>query len=160
MGIRIVGAKSIEIEGTTCNEFWGDGIYIGETPAGKPSENIRINNIKADQNRRQGLSLISGKNIEIIGARITNTNGTAPAAGIDIEPNNARNVLENINIRDLYTSENQGAGILICLGPLSDTANPISIRVTGHNDEGSDRGMQISGKGIFPGGMVIESESW
>ena len=157
MGIRIVGAKSIEIEGTTCNEFWGDGIYIGETPAGKPSENIRINNIKADQNRRQGLSLISGKNIEIIGARITNTNGTAPAAGIDIEPNNARNVLENINIRDLYTSENQGAGILICLGPLSDTANPISIRVTSHHDDGSDRGMQISSKGIIPGSMVIEN---
>ena len=160
MGIRIIGAKDIEIRGTTCNEFWGDGIYIGETTGGKPSENIRIIDLQADANRRQGISLISGRNVEIVGGRITNTQGTAPAAGIDIEPNQARNVLENIRIQDLYTAGNQGAGVLISPGAISGAQNPISIMIINHRDENSDRGMQISSKGIIPGRVSIDSPLW
>lgn len=160
MGIRIVGAKNVEIQGTTCNDFWGDGIYIGETTGGIPSENIRIIDFRADGNRRQGISLISGRNIEIAGSRITNTQGTAPAAGIDIEPNQPRNVLENIRIRDLYTAGNQGAGVLINPGAISGTRIPINIAIVNHQDENSDRGMQISSKGIIPGRVAIENPQW
>ena len=160
MGIRITGAKNILVQDTTCNEFWGDGFYIGETTPGKPSENVRLVGIKADRNRRQGLSLISGKNIEIINAGFTNTNGTAPAAGIDIEPNNPRNVLENIIIRDLTTAGNQGAGIIINSGALAGTTNPVGIRILNHRDEGSDRGMQISTKGIISGEILIDHPEW
>jgi hypothetical protein len=160
MGIRITGAKNILVQGTTCNEFWGDGLYIGETTAGKPSENIRLIEIKADRNRRQGLSLISGKNIEIADASFTNTNGTAPAAGMDIEPNNPRNVLENIIIRGLTTAGNQGAGIIISSGALAGTPYPVGISILNHRDEGSDRGMQISTKGIIPGEVLIDHPEW
>ena len=160
MGIRITGAKNIVVQGTTCNEFWGDGFYIGETATGKPSENIRLVDIKADRNRRQGLSLISGKSIEIVDASFTNTNGTAPAAGMDIEPNNPRNVLENIIIRDLTTAGNQGAGIIISSGALAGTPHPLGIRILNHRDEGSDRGMQISTKGIIPGEVFIDQPEW
>jgi len=160
MGIRITGSKNILVQETVCNEFWGDGFYIGEGDIGRPSENIRIIGIKADQNRRQGLSLISGRNIEIAGAKITNTHGTAPSAGIDIEPSDVRNILDNIVIADLYTAGNQGAGLLINTGSLSGTRSAISIKVINHQDDGSDRGMQISSKGIVPGNLIIEDADW
>ena len=160
MGIRITGSKNILVQETVCNEFWGDGFYIGEGDIGRPSENIRIIGIKADQNRRQGLSLISGRNIEIAGAKITNTHGTAPSAGIDIEPSDIRNVLDNIVIADLYTAGNQGAGLLVNTGALSGTRSAVSIKVINHQDDGSDRGMQISSKGIVPGSLIIEDADW
>lgn len=160
MGIRITGSKNILVQETVCNEFWGDGIYIGEGEIGRTSENIRIIGIKADQNRRQGLSLISGRNIEILGAKITNTHGTAPSAGIDIEPSDVRNVLDNIMIADLYTAGNQGAGLLVNTGALSGTRDAVGIKVINHQDDGSDRGMQISSKGIVPGSLIIEDADW
>ena len=160
MGIRITGSKDVLVQDTVCNEFWGDGFYIGEGANGRTSENIRLIGIKADQNRRQGLSLISGRNIEISGAQMTNTHGTAPAAGIDIEPNNVRNILDNVTITDLYTSGNQGAGILISSGALAGTRNAVSIKVINHRDDGSDRGMQISSKGVVPGSLIVEKADW
>jgi len=142
MGIRILGSSNVLIKNTQAINCWGDGFYIGSSILKNYSENIRLIDISADNNRRQGISLISGRNVEIIRPRLTNTNGTAPAAGIDIEPNYANEFLENIKIIDAYT-ENNAIGIQLGLGRLNKKSKEISIDITGFTDYGSDMGMLI-----------------
>lgn len=78
-------------------------------------EDIRLVDIQAFNNRRQGISLICGRNIEIIRPQLRHTNGNSPAAGIDIEPNRISDVFENVRIVEPYTEENQGSGISVNL---------------------------------------------
>jgi len=143
MGIRIYGSSNVLIKNTQANNCWGDGFYIGTSTLKNYSENVRLIDVSADNNRRQGISLISGKNIEIIRPRLTNTHGTDPSAGIDIEPNNSNNVLENIKIIDAYT-ENNAIGLQIGLGKLNKNSRSISIDITGFTDYRSEKGMHIS----------------
>lgn len=143
MGIRMYGAKDVLVKGTQANNCWGDGFYIGTGTFRNYSENIKLVNVSADNNRRQGISLISGKNIEIISPRLTHTGGTEPSAGIDIEANNSDDVFENIKIVDAYTANNL-IGIQVSLGQLNKNSNDISIDITGFVDHGSKKGMRIS----------------
>lgn len=129
MGISIKGSNNIRIENPIISNNWGDGIYIGSSLRQNYSENIKIIDPIISNNRRQGISIISVKNLEIINAVITNTNGTMPQAGIDIEPNSPLEFLENIKILNLSTEQNLGSGLLIYLANLKGTKNPISIYV-------------------------------
>lgn len=156
MGIRIYGSSNVLIKNTQANNCWGDGFYIGTSSFKNYSENIKLIDISADNNRRQGISLISGRNVEIIRPRLTNTNGTAPSAGIDIEPNNDNNILENIKIIDAY-SENNAIGIQVSVGTLNKTSEDISIDITGFTDFRSLKGMHItSNYSIIKGYLNID----
>ena len=62
--LAIEGATNVTIGGIQCNDSGGDGAYIGAGRQGY-SANIKILNSGFDNNRRQGLSLISGRDIAI-----------------------------------------------------------------------------------------------
>src|SRR5690242_19873414 len=79
------------------------------------SNNIFIDGAWIDNNRRNGISVIDGNNIKISNSVISNTNGTLPMSGIDIEPNNGFGELKNINIENVTTFNNSKFGILISL---------------------------------------------
>jgi len=71
-GLSIRGSNNIEVEGLASNNTGGDGFYVGE--AKRPySQDIVLRDISADNNRRQGLSIVSARNIRVINARLTNT---------------------------------------------------------------------------------------
>ncbi len=110
MGIGILGSKNTTIENVKIKGFWGDGIYIGASK-GK-SENVTIYNVVSDNNRRQGLTIVDGDGIEIINSVFKNTNGTRPAAGIDIEPNNDE-LVTNVDILSSKFLHNESYGIVI-----------------------------------------------
>lgn len=129
MGISIRGSNNILVENAIINNMWGDGIYIGSTGRQNFSENIKIIKPNLNNNRRQGISIISAKNLDIISAKITNTNGTSPQCGIDIEPNNSLEFLENIKIINLSTSNNAGLGMKVYLKKMMNSKNPISINI-------------------------------
>ena len=169
MGVQINGSRNILIQGTAANDCWGDGFYIGtETFVGPNAwmelfgvpENIRLIDIRANNNRRQGISLIAGINVEILRPILTNTNGTAPAAGLDIETNRNTDFLENIVVSDAFTANNQGSGITLNTERLQGTDRPISIKIINHRDEGSNRGFFTGGRGIIPGSILIDSPQW
>ncbi len=161
MGIRITGSKNIAVHRTIVKNCWGDGVYIASGSSGSISENVRIVEIQADNNRRQGISLISGRNIEIVQSRVTDTHGTPPAAGLDIEPNRMTDILQNIYISDLYTANNEGAGIGINLVKLQGSIVPVSIKIANHTDNGSKRGFSsVNGTGSVPGSLVIDDAVW
>ena len=165
-GVAILGASNVTVTGTASNNMWGDGFYVGNGPTFGSSLKTRSTNIKlidvtADNNRRQGISVTSGKDISIVRAKLTNTNGAAPSAGIDVEPNGKTDILQNISIVDTYTANNQGAGISLSLGAILGTTTPISITVTNHTDDGSKQGMNISGgSGIIPGTVRVDNPIW
>lgn len=105
MGVTISNAKNVVVEGVTAKECWGDGFYVTNT-----SSNITFCNIVADHNRRQGLSVVSVDGMVVKNSTFTNTIGTAPEFGIDVEPNKGQTVT-NLQIIDCLVSNNNGGGI-------------------------------------------------
>jgi len=67
----------------------------------------------------------------------TNTNGTAPQSGIDIEPNKPADFLLDVNIDDCYTDGNAGDGLHIRPWLLNSTSQPISVTVLRHHSTGN-----------------------
>lgn len=106
MGIRVQGSNNIKIIGANISNFWGDGIYITRDEA-LNSKNIVIDQAVIYENRRNGISIISGDNIVIQNSSFTNNKGTNPMAGIDIEPNTPKDSLGYIKIYNIKTTQNR-----------------------------------------------------
>ena len=58
----------------------GDGIII------TGCNRTHIQNVQSWENNRQGLSIINARDLVVEDSEFSRTNGTSPAAGIDIEP--------------------------------------------------------------------------
>ncbi|ACT95792.1 right-handed parallel beta-helix repeat-containing protein [Dyadobacter fermentans] len=159
--IIMQGVKNVTIEGISANDGGGDGFYIGATSAIMFSENVTLLNVKADNNRRQGLSIISGKNILVQNGTFTNSKGEGPCAGIDIEPNTPNHYLEKIRIINPVTRNNQGVGILIAPAPLSGTDRVVDITIENHYDYGSHYGLgTASVTAPLAGTVIIKNPVW
>jgi len=168
MGIRIQNAKNINIYNSTIRDMWGDGIYI--TSFGNTSnQNILIQSSWIDNTRRNGISIISGEDINIDYVKISNTNGTAPASGIDIEPNNTSNKVKNIILSNIITYNNQRDGIVLDFTNLVHDGgiNEVKVTINNHIDIGSNYGLFLAGfrklnKGSRPleGEIVIKNVNW
>jgi hypothetical protein len=145
MGISIRGSSGVVVYNPKVSQCWGDGIYFGDYK-GVQTENVTIYNARLDFNRRNGISVVSGRNITIDGAVISNTSGTSPQSGIDIEPDGNKNFIEGISIHNVVTYNNVGSGLEICLkalpGPEQKT---VSINVDGFVDEQSKSGLRLVG---------------
>lgn len=160
MGVSIRGGNGILVQGTAANNMWGDGFYVASDNNGNIPRNVQLIDVTANNNRRQGISLIAGNNISIIRPRLTNTNGTEPAAGLDIEPNQITDTLQKISIVDPYTAGNQGAGIQIYLTKLTGSTVPVDIKITNHVDDGSSRGFRSTATSMAHGSVVIDNPIW
>lgn len=108
MGIGILGSDSITIKGSRISKCWGDGVYVSSI-GGTPSTNITIQKVLCNDNRRQGISLIEVNGVLIDSCTFTNTNGTAPKDGIDIEPNSG--TAQNVTIQYCEIANNIGNGV-------------------------------------------------
>lgn len=162
IGISIRSSDNIEVQNAHISECWGDGIYVGELTdvegVKSYSQNVTLRDIICDDNRRQGISLISAESFLLENAKLLNTNGTAPQAGIDIEPNAPRNKLTNIRIKNLYTENNVGGGLLLALFTMRDSKNPIDILVDGHKDFKSQHGFSTFGtQGAADGTIILKN---
>lgn len=110
-GVSIVSSKKVVIEGVRAKEFWGDGFYIGGNVAHR-SRDIILHRVTAEGNRRQGLSIVDGVSIKVLRSVFRTTHGTAPSAGIDIEPEHLQSVTR-VEIRDSVMSGNLGSGVAL-----------------------------------------------
>lgn len=133
-GVHIFGAKRVLIEGLESSSHGGDGFYIGGPP-GKPSTDIIIRGCKAENNRRQGLSITSARRVRIVDCEFVNTNGTAPQFGVDLEPNNPGDYMDDIVLLRPRTAANAGGGILIALHHLDTQSYPVTVNVMEHSSE-------------------------
>lgn len=112
MGVNITNSRDVTLQDITIKNCWGDCIYIGQSKIALDdySENVIIERVTCEAGRRQGLSLIAGKNIHVKHCTFTNTGKikyTAPGRGVDIEPNNKdKTVVQGILIEDCVFSGN------------------------------------------------------
>jgi polygalacturonase len=108
MGIRIDnGSEHITISGVVVKEMWGDGFYV------EGANDVTFCSVTADNNRRQGLSIIETAGLIIKKSIFKNTHGTRPSAGIDIEPDTDEQHVSNVRIQDSQFLDNTGPGIAI-----------------------------------------------
>lgn len=92
MGLSMKYARNIHVENVSVSYCWGDNIYLGSIIDGATRylcENVTMVNVQSRYGRRQGMSIICLLGGKFIGCEFSFTSGTAPAAGVDIEPNNA-----------------------------------------------------------------------
>ncbi|WP_144063517.1 hypothetical protein [Caballeronia insecticola] len=140
MGISICGATNLTLESPTTINCWGDGIYIDGSFLGGTSwaKNITINNHHAVGCRRQGMSVISVSGLTLNSPIWESIGGTAPGAGLDIEPYNNIGVLENITINSPTTKNCAGPGIQIWLSDFAgNVKKTMIVNITNHVDTGS-----------------------
>jgi hypothetical protein len=140
MALASRSCRNVKIYGLTMAESGGDGIYLGVAKKGVPNQNIHIKDVVCDKNYRQGISVISAENLLIENVRMTNTAGTAPQSGIDLEPNHGDEILANITIRNCTTQANNGFGYQFHLTALKASSRPISIRVENSRSIGDKAG--------------------
>jgi hypothetical protein len=95
-----------------------DGFYFDattNTDSATYCRDFQLVRCSADNCYRQGMSVINAWDFLISGGSYTNTNGTAPQAGIDIESNAGPTSLSNARgtIRNVRIEGNTGRGVLI-----------------------------------------------
>lgn len=160
MGIAIRGSSNIKIINPIVSNCWGDGIYIGQKDKNS-SLDITIYNGFLDNNRRNGITITSGKRINLYHPVIANTNGIDPMYGIDVEPNTNDDDIENVVIQNAITYNNAGGGISIGLNKLlgkkqkkviidinnfTDEFSKIALNIGGITDVEHKKGLAIKGK--------------
>lgn len=130
-GVCLKGAENITIRGLHIEHTGGDGIYVGPTwdEARNTCTKIRIADCWLDQNYRQGITIVSGVDVRVENCRITNTSGTAPQAGVDIEPGHPSDRLTAIHVKNCIAEGNAGSGFMANVTRMSHKSEPISVRI-------------------------------
>lgn len=175
--INLRSCENVLIEDLKISGSGGDGIYIGSRPASKAwkgtrfygpkyselldyCKNVTIKNCFIDDNHRQGISVISAENLLISDTRMNNTDGTAPMAGIDFEPNQGKERLVNCVVENCVMESNKAYGFVI-YSKLAKTAEPISLTIRNCLIKGGGRGAVISmnPKEDNPAGGFVKMEN-
>ncbi|MEO0775201.1 MAG: right-handed parallel beta-helix repeat-containing protein [Bacteroidota bacterium] len=124
-------ANDIVVRGLELRDSGGDGLYIGGDVfyGGQGySKNVLIEDVRCLNNYRQGMSIISAENLTVRHCEFSQTQGTLPEAGVDLEPDVPQHRLVNINFEYCSFTQNGWAGIALALRLLDETSLDISIR--------------------------------
>ena len=105
-----------------CDGFYIDASDMADTAT--YATNGVMRNCTANNNYRQGLSMINGHGLQVIGGSYNNTNGTWPKAGIDLEadPGSASPSISDVLVHGVTFSGNDGYGIMA-----TNVGNPTNI---------------------------------
>lgn len=118
-GISVIGGENVIIDNCYITNMWGDGLFFDSIYDTTTWEKIikntscTVNNVICDDNRRQGLSILSAYDTIIKNSSFINTGKstyTAPGTGIDIEPEDSRiHLCKNIIIDSctFYNNKNK-----------------------------------------------------
>ena len=109
MGISVLDGSHVLIKDTNVSGFWGDGLYVGANH-GRRSDYVTISHVVSTNNRRQGLSITPATHVYVVNSTFSNTQGTAPQGGVDIEPQD-QGKADTIRLERNTMSGNRGNGI-------------------------------------------------
>lgn len=112
-GLSILGSSKVFVHDMTISDFWGDGVFVGPSYTSTttiPATDVTLNHVVATNNRRQGLSITPAQRVYVVNSSFTGQNGTAPQAGIDIEPQSSLGSID-IRIENSDLSSNKGNGL-------------------------------------------------
>ncbi|MBP7937546.1 MAG: nucleoside hydrolase, partial [Phycisphaerae bacterium] len=137
-GVAFFGCRNVLVQDLTIKHTGGDGIYLGAGLKHTPNRQVTIRRVDCNANHRQGISVISAEDLLIEDCQLRHTDGTAPKAGIDFEPNHPADSLVRCVLRRCIAESNAGTGFQICPQYLNSQSKPISI----HLDQCVSRGNQ------------------
>ena len=132
--LTLRGVRNFRVEGLSFVESGGDGILLGGRFVGKrfqTAENVRLDHVVCDRNFRQGLSVISASNLVATCCVFSNTRGTPPQSGVDLEPNQPYEMLSEIVFRDCRFENNAGCGLEFYVGHLNSGSMPVTTLLEG-----------------------------
>ena len=122
MGIMVMeGAERITIDRVTSRKMWGDGFYVGS------GKHVTFCSVVADRNRRQGLSITQAHDVTVTDSVFSNTRGTDPSAGIDLEPDRPDQTITRVLIRRSKFLRNAGPGVLIAAQKRAQNVSDVVI---------------------------------
>lgn len=128
MALALRGVKNVRVEGLRTESSGGDGFYVDGSGTRKWSEDVVFRDCVAEDHHRQGMSVISVVNLLVENCRFAGTRGTAPEAGIDLEPDTEDQRMQNVVIRNCVFENNAGHQALVYLKPLTRKSAPVSVR--------------------------------
>ncbi len=170
--LSLKGCKNVQLSDLRLAESGGDGIYIGPSIAAdgtrKPCENITLDRVICERNYRQGMSVLSVKGLTVRDSQFNETQGTAPQAGIDIEPASPLDVIQNVVIERCSARNNGGCAFVCYLARLLPTSAPVSITFRACNGSGIPIAKQLIQVGDFarnrpdnpPGTIAWDASVW
>ena len=129
----------------------GDGIYI------QNASDVSVIRVDSNDHYRQGMSVIDVSGLTVLNSSFRNTNGTAPMAGIDIEPSNGIDQIEQIKISNCLMANNSGSGIDISLGFIISQPRPVSIHVAKVTLRNNSAGVSASNLVDLNGSVGLEN---
>ncbi|MDR3670269.1 MAG: right-handed parallel beta-helix repeat-containing protein, partial [Holophaga sp.] len=104
MGLAIQDSRQVQVCGVTARDCWGDGFYVSG------SARVEFCSVLAEHNRRNGLSITGCAGITVRASVFRGSQGTAPEAGLDIEPNAGQTVSDAV-ISGCVFADNAGSGL-------------------------------------------------
>jgi len=117
-GIQLRGSQRVVLRDIHVSNFWGDGLSVAGIkptsihPGAAPSSDVLLERIVSIGNRRQGLTIGQTRRIRVVDCEFAGTGGTAPQAGIDVEPDLDPGAID-IEIAGCRIHDNRGAGIQV-----------------------------------------------
>ena len=128
MTLAIRGSKNVNVSGLTLKDSGGDGIYINGGKGRSFSKDVHLRDIVCDNHYRQGISIISAENLKVENCTFSNTWGTPPSSGVDIEPDKIEQRMKNVLFSGCKFIDNTGDGIEIFLAHTTDASDDMTIR--------------------------------
>lgn len=164
MGLKIKNVQNSEVYNVNISNTWGDGMIIVHHEKNNPG-NVLVKYGSIDNVRRNGIAIISGINLTIDSLQISNTNGTDPSCGIDIEPDkNKLNIVNNIVLNNIFTYNNLKDGIVLNPFNFIKDSKPFTVTVINHKDQYSRYGLGFSNskKALksLPGEIIVKNSEY
>lgn len=131
MGILLENCTNVSLSGPgVVYNCWGDGLYlIG-------CKDIKVTDVIFESNRRNDCSVIAIDGLTIQGCAFNSAAGTAPEAGIDLEPDTPDEFIKNVSISGCQFVDNNGCGILFGFGG-APQSNFSGISINGNTFKGN-----------------------
>jgi len=135
--INVNGVRDFVVENCHIIGFQGDGIYLGaHTDNTRHNVNVRISGCLIDginKDNRNGISVIDGSTVRIEGNVLQNCSRSTMPGPIDIEPNNAANVILDISVIDNTFRNSDGANGMVSIVVASTLTTPPAAFVFANN---------------------------
>jgi len=117
-GVAAFGSSDWRVgPGVHISNCWGDGLYVGRVEGGGTHycDRFLIDGIEVSHCRRNGITVVAGRDGEIRRVHVHHISGTGPEGGIDLEPDERHLPNHNIRIRDgrIHSSP---CGIFVTVG--------------------------------------------
>lgn len=133
-GVYVRGSSYVTVRDIHISKCWGDGLVIAgasvwQAPA-IPSVNVFVANIVSTGSRRQGLSIGYVRNVNVYDSEFSDSNGTSPQCGVDIEPENG-NTAYDVLFDNCVMKGNARYGMLLYKGAQSVTVRGCTVERNG-----------------------------